>query len=594
MKKLLALVLAMLMLVPVMLTGCGEELEKGAEIQMFLSTVPTTLDPSASYTTTDQIRIMGLIYEGLFTIDDEGKLENALCKEYEYEYDERTGYLDLFITLEDSRWSDGNKVTADDFRFAWKRILLPEKNNANAALLYPVLNAKKVKEGLCSEDDLGVYAVDSNTIQIRFEKEFANEKLFNDDATKKQVEYFKRRLASPALVPLRQDVVDDNTKEWCSPNNTSYVTNGPFKLRAWNNGELTFERSVNYRCVGDNENNANNKIVKPYKLITLYEHGDTADKHFARMDKKQCFYINLNSASSENIKKYADDITSETLLSTCCIYLDSSESGDLFKDARVRKALSLALDRSSIALETLSSPATGLIPAGTDDVSKDKDFRKEGGNILSATANLDEANKLLAEAGITPKDHKIVIDFSGDTVTEAYIAQSVSDAWSELGFKVQISDKNQKFINAKENGDYALNQTHEKGGLNTAVIVNLQSQTPDAYSMLTAVSSEFGGRFIDVTVEDVEYSSHVTGFNDKTYNDLVSQFIFAKSDEYRVALMHKAEEYLLDQMPIIPVVFNRANYVSKDLSKNGVDKFGRLDFIELEQENYEDYIEEEE
>ena len=130
--------------------------------------------------------------------------------------------------------------------------------------------------------------------------------------------------------------------------------------------------------------------------------------------------------------------------------------------------------------------------------------------------------------------------------------------------------------------------------MNTAVIVNLQSQTPDAYSMLTTVSSEFGGRFIDVTTEDVEYSSHVTGFDDKTYNDLVSRFIFAKSDEYRVALMHRAEEYLIDEMPIIPVVFNRANYISKDLSKNGVDKFGRLDFVELEQKDYKKYIEEEE
>ena len=272
----------------------------------------------------------------------------------------------------------------------------------------------------------------------------------------------------------------------------------------------------------------------------------------------------------------------------------SPENGDLFKDARVRKALSMALDRRAIALETLTSPATGLIPAGVDDVDKDKDFRKEGGTLISATADLDGAMALLAEAGITPKDHKIVIDFSGDTYTETYIAQTVSDAWSELGFKVQISDKNQKFINAKENGEYPLNQTHEAGGLNTAVIVNLQSQTPDAYSMLTTVSSEFGGRFIDVTTEDVEYSSHVTGFDDKTYNDLVSRFIFAKSDEYRVALMHRAEEYLIDEMPIIPVVFNRANYISKDLSKNGVDKFGRLDFVELEQKDYKKYIEEEE
>lgn len=592
MKKLLALVLAMLMLVPVMLTGCGNDEEKGAEIQMFLAALPTTLDPAASYTTTDQTRLMGLIYEGLFTIDEDGKLEKALCKDYEYDYDERTGYLDLFISLENSRWSDGNKVTADDFRFAWKRIILPEKKNSNAALLYPILNAKNVKEGLCSEDDFGVYAIDSNTIQIRFEKDFLNEDEFNDDATKKQVEYFLRRLASPALVPLRQDVVDDNTKEWCSPNGTSYVTNGPFKIKAWNSGELTFERSVNYRCVGDSDSNPNNKIVKPYRLITLYSEGTTADKHFERFENMENFYINLGSASSEKINEYIGDVQSDSLLSTYCIYLDTSN--ELFKDPRVRTALSMAIDRRSIAFATFTTPATGLIPAGVEDVSKDKDFRKEGGALISSLGDIDGAKQLLAEAGIDPSRQKIAIDYSDDTFTDQFIANALYDSWSELGFRVQLSSKTQKFIDSKETGDYPLNQTHEDGGVGTVILVNLQSQTPDAYSMLTAVSSEFGGTYIDVTTADVEYSSHVTGYSDKTYNDLVSQFIFAKSDEYRVALMHKAEEYLISKMPVIPVVFNRANYITQDLSKYKTDKFGRLNFTELNQKNYKDYIDDEE
>ena len=137
MKKLLALILACLFVLSA-LVSCGggeddkkkKEEIKGAEIQMFLAPLPESIDPSAAYTTVDQMRIMGLLYEGLTTVTEKGKLENALCKEYEYEFNQRTGNLEIMVTLESSRWSDGNLVTADDFRFAWKRVLLPENDNS--------------------------------------------------------------------------------------------------------------------------------------------------------------------------------------------------------------------------------------------------------------------------------------------------------------------------------------------------------------------------------------------------------------------------------------------------------------------------------
>ena len=153
MKRLLAFILACLMIVPV-LTACGgneedekkKDEDKGAEIQMFLTTLPESIDPSAAYTTTDQMRLMGLLYEGLTTIDDNGKLENALLGSYEYDFNQKTGNLELLIKLASSRWSDGNLVTADDFRFAWKRVLLPESNNANAALLTPFSMQRRLRK----------------------------------------------------------------------------------------------------------------------------------------------------------------------------------------------------------------------------------------------------------------------------------------------------------------------------------------------------------------------------------------------------------------------------------------------------------------
>ena len=105
MKRLLALILASLMIVST-LASCGGNSEedkkkdeiKGAEIQMFLTTLPETIDPAASYTTVDQIRLTGLLYEGLTSIDEKGKLSNALLKGYEYDFNQKTGNLELLIT----------------------------------------------------------------------------------------------------------------------------------------------------------------------------------------------------------------------------------------------------------------------------------------------------------------------------------------------------------------------------------------------------------------------------------------------------------------------------------------------------------------
>lgn len=597
MKRLLALILSCLFIAS-SLVGCGggdDEKEKkkdeikGAEIQMFLTTLPESIDPSASYTTVDHIGVMGLLYEGLTTIDDKGNMEKALCKSYEYEFNQRTGNLELFITLENSRWSDGNLITADDFRFAWKRVLLPENNNSNAALLYPILNAKKVKEGLCSEDDFGMYSLKNNLIQITFEKSYVNEDDYSKGEVKDKVEYFLRRLASPALVPLREDVVDDDTKDWCKPNGTSYVTNGPFKIKAWNSGELTFERSVNYRCVGDSESNSDDKLVTPYRLITLYAEGTSADDHYQRYADENCFFLNLNSASPEVIEAFGKKVDKKETLSSTVIYLDHTH--ELFANEKVRQALSVAIDRNAIAAATNSVAATGFVPTGVEDTKKSSDFRKKGGDLWATTGNIEYAKQLLKEAGVKPGDHVISIEFSNLRKDDEEMAKAVQAAWKELGFKIKFGGKKQMYIDSKEDGTYELIKNNEAVDAASIIIVSQQSMTADAYSILTAYSAEYGGNVVDVTKKDVEYGAHTTGYADADYDALCTAFVNAENAKTRTAAMHEAEKYLAQQMPVIPLVFNNVYYVSQKLSGIETDKFGRYDFTDLEQKNFKKYLE---
>ena len=104
MKRLIALLVAALFTVT-LFAGCSsdnqgkdasrKDEDKGAIIQTFLTSAPASIDPSAMYGSSETIKIMGLIYEGLTTIDENGKLEKALAKDWEYEVDERDGYMKL-------------------------------------------------------------------------------------------------------------------------------------------------------------------------------------------------------------------------------------------------------------------------------------------------------------------------------------------------------------------------------------------------------------------------------------------------------------------------------------------------------------------
>ena len=596
MKRILAIILASLLLLSVCagFAGCSSDEEeeeelKGAEIQMYLTTLPESLDPAGFYTEPDTIRLMGLLYEGLTTIDEGGEVQNALAADWEYDFNKKTGLLELIITLEDSRWSDGAVVKSEDFRFSWQRALRPENNNPYASLLYPILNAKAAKEGVCSIDDIGVVCQDNKTIMITFEKQYANEKDFSDGEVEDFVDYFMARLASPALVPLRQDVVDDDTHAWCHKDNASYVTNGPFKIKKWNSYELTLERNVNYRCVGDVEGNPQDEIVKPYKVISLFEKGN-ADKYAEDFKKGEINYLNLNSASDEVIKENKKNIKQENLYSTFCLLLDMrNEDNKLFQNEKVRQALSLAIDREDLAKDVYAEPATGFVPTGVDNTSAGTDFRKEGGNLISKDANLDKAKKLLKEAGVTPKNETIYIDVANLREDEVYMVEKIAAAWKKLGFKVDVKKVKQLYINAKNDGEYEFNQNHKRGNRSFASVlaINVQNVTPDAYSMLTYFSSEFGGGAFDLRSEDGAYPAHITGFADKKYDELVKKFVEATDEKARATAMHEAEKYLAKKLPAIPVVFGNAYYVTKDLSNFEVDGLGRLIFTELSLDTYD-------
>lgn len=132
MKKVLSFVLAVMMVMSVAV-GCttlekdpadpeGKKYDKGAIIDMYLTTEIFNFDPQVSLTDDAQLKIFRLIYEGLTTIDENGKWKKAGMKNYTIDVDDGEEFT-ILVTLNSNRWSDGRTVQASDYVYAWKRLL---------------------------------------------------------------------------------------------------------------------------------------------------------------------------------------------------------------------------------------------------------------------------------------------------------------------------------------------------------------------------------------------------------------------------------------------------------------------------------------
>ena len=169
MKRAVALILCVVMCLSAVavFASCSEKDEdyKGEYITMYLTENVYDLDPANAFNNESTRNIVSLIFETLFVLDDDGDIQEALAKDYKI--DEKNNKME--ITLADTQWTDNIALSADDVVFAWKRILDVEASNEAAALLYGIRNARKVREGSATIDDLGLYA-DNKRLTIEFEE----------------------------------------------------------------------------------------------------------------------------------------------------------------------------------------------------------------------------------------------------------------------------------------------------------------------------------------------------------------------------------------------------------------------------------------
>jgi oligopeptide transport system substrate-binding protein len=469
---------------------------------------PEDLDPQVVTAYSDQ-NILLALFEGLTAIDEKtSQPVPASATSWEASPD---GLVWTFHLRDGLRWSNGEPLTADDFVQSWQRILSPGFGAEYANLLYPVKGAEAFNQGTTSDPAvLGLSAPDARTVRIELER---------------PTPYLPVLVALPPWYPLNPRVLEHfgatakRGTAWTRAGNL--VGNGPFVLDEWTpNSRIVVAKNPDYW-------NAD-QVTLQQIVFFPNESPDTEEKDFRAGQLHVTYALPLAKVAAYRRESPAL-LRVDPFLQT--FFLRFNVTKPPFDDPRVRRALSLAVNRDLIARRVLSGgypPAHSFTPPDC------------GGYTARARVelDLDKARKLLADAGFPGGKGMAPFEVQArnDEVQPA-VMEAIQAMWSKgLGVKVTLATLEQKTW--------------------------IQNQQTLNYTVSTA---GWAGDFLDpVTFLDLFTSgggNNWTGWGDKAYDQLLLDAAAARSPAERLEVFQKAEAYLLEQGPVAPLYFGARSYL---------------------------------
>ena len=298
-------------------------------------------------------------------------------------------------------------------------------------------------------------------------------------------------------------------------------------------------------------------------------------------------------------------------LSTNTIYLnqnaivdDGSEEGyKLFANAKVRQALSLAVDRAALAEAIVyAEAATGYIPTGVFESNSKKTMFRDACTTAYEYLKTDTtaAANLLKDAGINASKYSFELTYASYDEVHTLIAETVAAAWNELGFKVTLKGRsaivNNDYYKYTESTPEDISDDLYAQDLRTgdfdAIILDVCAYSVDPFSMLAPFAKAFSGQAMDMSdTENYQLTPHKTGYDNEAYNQLMETIFAEKDTAARAENYRAAEAMLMEDMVIIPVVFNYdATATSSKLSKVSSTYYLAANFRKAKIGSYDNYI----
>ena len=406
---------------------------------------PETLDPALN-SAVDGGNTIITVFETLLIINENNETVPGQAESWTTSED---GLTWTFTMRDGLKWSDGSELNAKDFEYSFKRMADPDTAAPYAETCLGMIDGFEEAAGFPDAD--GNPTVEPNLDAL-------NVKASDDGKTLTIVlgypcSYFDKIAAFAAMSPVQKATVEANGDAWCTSPDT-YVCNGPYMITEWTPSErIVLTKNPNYVGGWDNS-----KIVSDSITLLLLEDSSAA---FAAYNSGEAVLIkDVPTDEIPSLTKAEDggDFYVDTILGT--YYVSLNLKRDAFKDAKVRKALSLAIDRDYVAntiMQGTYSTADSIVGPGIVD---ENGYFHDNGNApyISADyeANLAEAKKLLAEAGYPNGEGYPTIEYScNDAGYHVPLAEYLQQAWGDLGITLTISKMEwSSFTAARRAGEY--------------------------------------------------------------------------------------------------------------------------------------------
>lgn len=425
-------------LAAMLLAACGDQsknskpqtLEAAAESRVTRNNVtePQSLDPH-QITGVPEINIVRDLLEGLVETDEKGAVIPAAAESW----NSSDNKVWVFKLRPDAKWSNGDPVTAEDFVYSWQRLVDPKTASQYASYLQAakVANIDDILAGKKSPDTLGVKALDPHTLEVTLTA---------------AVPYFPQMLYHAATKPVHRATVEKHGIKWTQPEN--FVGNGPYLMKKWVvNERIELEKNPQYRDA------ANVKINQVVFLPIGSQTDDVARYEAGEVDITDALPPEMYGKLQE---KYPNELKRSPYL--CTYYFEINNQKAPFNDVRVRKALSLALDRDTIAAKVLGrgeEPAYNLTRVGTAGFTP---YQPEWVK-LDYAGRVAEAKKLLAEAGYG-ESKPLTFNFLYNTSEQhKKIAVAAASMWQEALGHVKVNLENQEwktYLDSRRSGNYQI------------------------------------------------------------------------------------------------------------------------------------------
>ncbi|WP_246001047.1 peptide ABC transporter substrate-binding protein [Brevibacillus panacihumi] len=537
MRKVIFIAMCILLCISAAITGCEQNAssqtkrEKKPEtspqqpraqkvLRMNLSIEPPTADPAFAEDSTSAA-VIRATFDGLTRIGADGRPQLAVAKKMDVSADRLT----YTFHLRDSKWSNGDPVTAHDFEYAWKRVLDPRTASIYAYQMYYLKNGEKYNNGLASADEVGVKAIDDKTLVVQLEH---------------PTSYFPELTAFATYYPVYRPKIEANSR-WAAHADT-HVGNGPFKIEQWDHdAKLVLAKNDQYW---------DKDAVKLDRVEFSMISDENTELFLYEKDELDWAGAPLSTLPAQAIPSLTDagKINTQTI---AAVYMYKFNTQQVpFNNVKIRKAFSYAINRQLIIDQVRQGhqqPALGFVPPSmavqTEPYFLDNDTQ-------TAKKLLQEGLNELGLAALPP----ITLTYN-TSESHKQLAEAVAEQWRQaFDIDVKLEDKEWTvFLEEQHKGLYQISRSGWLGDFN------------DPISFLGIFRDRTGG-------------NNDTGWENERYQALLKQSAVEMDTQKRNQLLVQAEQILMDEMPIAPLFYYTNSWVKHDRVKGVfIDGMGNLE-----------------